>query len=116
MLGLGKTGTVRAAAAAGSGCSRDIYRRYAVALYTQALLNVDDPASAEQVHDAAVNERALALVRARGEDDARHRRVLGMYPRDMTALLRAALRRLTTSLAAAVPNGDQVGGPAAGGE
>ena len=95
MLGLGKTGTVRASDAASSGRSRDIYRHYAVALYTQALLNVDDPASAEQVHDVAVNERALALVRARGEDDARHRRVLGIYPRDMTALLRAALRRLT---------------------
>ena len=40
---------------------------------------------------------ALALVLERGEDDARHRRVPGIYPRDMTALLRAALRRLTTS-------------------
>jgi hypothetical protein len=75
MLGLGvKTGTVRASAAANSARSRDIYRRYAVALYTQALLNVDDPASAEQVvYDVAVNECALALVPERGEDDARHR-------------------------------------------
>jgi hypothetical protein len=98
MLGLGKTGTVRASGAAISDRSRDIYRRYAVTLYTQALLTVDDPASAEQaVHDVAVNECALALVPERGEDDARHRRVLGGYPRDMTALLRAALRRLTTS-------------------
>jgi len=98
MLGLGKTGTVHASAAASSGRSRDIYRRYAVALYTQALLTADDPASAEQVvYDVAVNERALALVPERGEDDARHRRVLGIYPRDMTALLRVALRRLTTS-------------------
>ena len=96
MLGLGKTGTVRASAAASSGRGREIYRRYAVALYTQALLTVDDPASAEQaVHDVAVNECALALVPERGKDDARHRRVLGIYPRDMTALLRAALRRLT---------------------
>ena len=96
MLGSGKTGTDRSSAAAGSGCSRDIYRHYAVALYTQALLTADDPALAEQVvDDVAVNESALALVPERGEDDARHRRVLGGYPRDMTALLRAALRRLT---------------------
>jgi hypothetical protein len=38
MLGLGKAGTARASAAAASGRSQDIYRRYAVALYTQALL------------------------------------------------------------------------------
>jgi hypothetical protein len=98
MLGLGKTDTVRASAAASSGRSRDIYRRYAAALFTQALLTVDDPALAEQVvDDVAVNERALALVPARGEDDARHRGVLGIYPRDVTALVRAVLRRLTTS-------------------
>ncbi len=98
MLGLGKTGTVRACAAAGSGRSRDIYRRYAVALYTQALLTADDPALAERVVcDVAVNEFALALVPERGEDEARHRRPLGIYPRDVMALLRAALRRLTTS-------------------
>ena len=98
MLGLGKTGTVRASAAASSGRGREIYRRYAVALYTQALLTVDDPALAEQVvYDVAVNECALALVPKRGKDDACHRRVLAIYPRDMTALLRAVLRRLTTS-------------------
>jgi hypothetical protein len=95
MLGLGKAGTARASAA--SGRSQDIYRRYAVALYTQALLTVDDPALAEQlVSDVAVNERALALVPERGEDDARHRGVPGIYPRDLTALARAVLRRLTT--------------------
>ena len=98
MLGLGKTGTVRVSGAANSGRGRDIYRRYAVALYTQALLTADDSALAEQVvYDVAVNECALALVPERGEDDARHRRVLGIYPRDMTALLRVVLRRLTTS-------------------
>jgi hypothetical protein len=98
MLGLGKTGTVRASAAASSGRSRDIYRHYAVALYTQALLTADDPALAEQVvDDVAVNESALALVPERGEDDTRTRRAPGIYPRDMTALLRAVLRRLTTS-------------------
>jgi hypothetical protein len=100
MLGLGKTGTVGASAAVSSGRSRDIYRRYAVTLYTQALLTVDDSALAEQVvYDVAVNECALALVPERGEDHARHRRVLGIYPRDMTVLLRAVLRRLTTSQA-----------------
>jgi hypothetical protein len=98
MLGLGKTGTVPAFAAASSGRSRDIYRRYAVALYAQALLTADDPAAAEQVgYDVAVNECALALVPDRGEDDARRAGVLGIYPGDMAALLRAALRRLTTS-------------------
>ena len=98
MLGLSKTGTVRASAAASSGRSRDIYRRYAVTLCKQALLTADDLASAEQVVcDVAVNERALALVPERGEDNARHRSVLQICPRDMTALLRAALRRLTTS-------------------
>jgi hypothetical protein len=97
MLGLGKAGTARASAAAASGRSQDIYRRYAVALYTQALLTVDDPALAEQlVSDVAVNERALALVPERGEDDARHRGVPGIYPRDLTTLARAVLRRLTT--------------------
>jgi hypothetical protein len=98
MLGLGTTGTVRASAGASSGRSRDIYRRYAVALYTQALLTVDDPVLAEQVvHDVAVNECALALVPERDEDDARHRRVPRIYPRDLAAILRAVLRRLTTS-------------------
>jgi hypothetical protein len=98
MLGLGKTGTVRASAAAGSGRGRDIYRRYVVALYTQALLTADDPAWAEQVvDDVAVNERALALVPERGEGDARHPRVPGIYPGGISALLRAVLRRLTTS-------------------
>jgi len=98
MLGSGKTGTVRPSAAGSSGHSRDIYRRYAVALYTQALLTVDDSALAEQVVlDVVVNECALALVPERGEADGRHRRVLGIYPSGMTALLRAVLRRLTTS-------------------
>jgi hypothetical protein len=96
MLGSGKTGTDRSSAAAGSGCSRDIYRRYAVALYRQALRSVDDSALAEPVAcDVMVNERALALVPERGEDDARHRGVLGIYPRDMAAFMRAILRRAT---------------------
>ena len=96
MLGLGKTGTVPTSAAAGSGHSRDTYRGYAVALYTQALLTADDPALAEQVVcNVAVNECALALVPGRGE--GRRRRGPGICPRDMPALLRAVLRRLTAS-------------------
>jgi hypothetical protein len=96
MLGLSKTGTVSASATARSASSRDLYQRYAVALYRQALRNVDDSALAEPaVCDVVVNERALALVPERGEDDARHRRVLGIYPRDMAVSLRAILRRAT---------------------
>jgi hypothetical protein len=51
----------------------DIYHRYAVGLYRQALLS------------------ALAYVRAN--------RVQEIRPRDTTSLVRAVLRRLTTSLA-----------------
>ena len=42
MLGSGKTGRVRASATASSAPSRDSYQRYAVALYRQALLTLDD--------------------------------------------------------------------------
>jgi len=70
MLGLGKTGTVRASATV----SQEIYQRYAVALYRQALLNLDDPPSAGHVVcDAVVNECALAAMAERGEDDAQYR-------------------------------------------
>ena len=98
MLGLGKTGTVRPSGSAGSAPGRDIYRRYAVALYRQALLTVDDSAVAEQVvYDVIVNEYALALVPKHCEEKARHRGVLGIYSRDRAAPLRAVLRRRTTS-------------------
>ena len=59
----------------------DIYHRYAVGLYRQALFG------------------ALASVRAR---------VPELRPRDTTSLVHAVLRRLTTSLAAAGPDGAQV--------
>jgi hypothetical protein len=73
MLGLGKTGTVRASATAGPARNRDIYQRYAVALYRQALLAHDDSALAEHaVCDVIVNEGALAAMSERGEDDARY--------------------------------------------
>ena len=76
MLGSGKTGAVRAFVMASSARSRDadIYRRYAVGLYRQALLTRGDPALAEHVVcDVIVNECALARIPERGEDDARYR-------------------------------------------
>jgi hypothetical protein len=73
MLGLGKTGRVRASATASSARSRDSYQHYAVALYRQALLTRDDPALAEHVVvDVVTNEDALDPGPERGEDDARH--------------------------------------------
>ena len=99
MLGLGKTGTVRGSAPGSPARSQEIYQRYAVALYRQALLNLDDPASPGQVvDDALVNDCALAAIQGRGQDDARYGRA---YIR-----LRAVLRRLTTPPSAA-ENGDE---------
>ena len=61
MLGLSKTGGVRASASASSTRSRDVYQGYAVALYRQALLTLDDSAPAEHiVGDVVANEYALA--------------------------------------------------------
>jgi hypothetical protein len=93
MLGWGKTEAVRDFVAARSARSQDseIYRRYAVALYRQALLTRDDSALAERaVCDVVVNECALALVLERAEGNAR----------DRAALLRAVMRRLTIFSAA----------------
>ena len=99
MLGLGKPGTARGSAPVGPAHGQEIYERYAVALYRQALLNHDDPASAGQVAgDALVNECALAAIQGRGKDDARYGRG---YIR-----LRAVLSKLTTSPSAA-ENSDQ---------
>jgi hypothetical protein len=142
MLGSSKTGAVRALVRASPARSRDadIYRRYAVGLYRQALLTRADPALAEHlVCDVIVNECALARIPERGEDDERYRlrekergalrpalfgglgylrasRVLGIYPRDMAALLYAALRRPASSSAAVAEDGRQVRRPAAGGQ
>jgi hypothetical protein len=99
MLGLGKTSTVRRSAPVSPACSQEIYQRYAIALYRQALLNLDDPASPGPVpSDALVNDCALAAIQGRGQDNARYGRG---YIR-----LRAVLRRLTTSPSAA-GNSDQ---------
>jgi MYXO-CTERM domain-containing protein len=75
MPGLGKTGTVRGSARGSPARSQEIYQRYAVVLYRQALLNLDDPAPAGQVAcDVLVNERALAAMPERDDDDdARYR-------------------------------------------
>jgi hypothetical protein len=115
MLGLGKTGTVPASATASSARSQDIYQRYAVVLFRQALITLHDPALAENVAcDAVVNECALAALPGRG--DIRASKVLGIHPRDVAALLRAVLRKLTIPPAAAVEDGDHVRGPAGGGQ
>jgi hypothetical protein len=71
----GKTSTVRATAA-NSDRSRDadIYGRYAVGLYRQAVLTLGDPALAERVaSDVIVDECALFPPQGRGEADAHHR-------------------------------------------
>jgi hypothetical protein len=150
MLGWGKTGTVDASATVSPARSQEIYQRYAVALYRQALLNLDDPAPAGHVvGDPIVNDCALAAMPERGEDDARYRlaelvfrrsrqlaaglaqpdrrsgqgalglvlsgglghirvsAVLGIHPREMAALLRAVVRKLTTSPPAVAEDGDQ---------
>jgi hypothetical protein len=76
MLESGKTGAVRALLTARPARSRgvDIYRRYAVGLYRQALLTRGDPALAEHVAcDVIVNECALARIPERGEDEAGYR-------------------------------------------
>jgi hypothetical protein len=111
MLGLGETGKVRASATAGSARSRDSYQRYAVALYRQALLTPDDD--------------AYATSRGRGGGDARSHLAESVFrrcyqlvagpARQDRRLLRTVLRRLATSPAAAVEDGDQAGGAAAGG-
>ena len=77
MLGSGQTGAVRASVTVGSARNRDadLYRRYAVGLYRQALLTRCDSAWAEPVaRDVVANERALARIPERGDDDARYRR------------------------------------------
>jgi hypothetical protein len=77
MLGSGRTRAARAFATASSPRSQaaDVYRRYAAALYWQALLTRDDPALADHaVCDVITDERALAAIAEHGDDDARYRR------------------------------------------
>jgi hypothetical protein len=117
MLGSSKTGAVRALVTAGSTRSRDadLYRRYAAGLYRQALLTRGDPAPAEHVVcDVIVNERALARMPQRGDDDERYR--LATYPRAMAALWHALMRKLAPSSVAVAEDGRQERRPAAGGQ
>ena len=95
MLGPGKTRAVRALVTASPARSRDadIYRRYAVGLYRQALLTRGDPALAEHVVcDVIVNECALARIPERGEDDARYRLTGSVLWRYRQAVSQAAAR------------------------
>jgi hypothetical protein len=122
MLGSSKTGAVRAFVTPGSARGRDadLYRHYAAALYRQALLTRGDPALVEHgICDVIVNERALARIPERGENDARYRlspRARAIYPRDMAAHWHAVMRRLRSSSAAVAEDDSQVRRPAAGGQ
>lgn len=100
MLHWGETAAVPAPDRASPARSQEIYQHYAVVLYRQALLNLDDPAPAGHVAcDALVNEYALAAMPERGEDDARYRLAESVFRRfrqlaaGSTALLRAVLRQ-----------------------
>jgi hypothetical protein len=96
MLSWGETAVVPAPDRADPARSREIYQCYAVVLYRQALLNLDDPASAGHVAcDALVNEYALAAMPERGEDDARYRLAESAFRpfRQSAALLRAVRRK-----------------------
>ena len=99
MLSWGETAVDPAPDRANPARSQRIYQRYAVVLYRQALLNLDDSASAGHVAcDALVNEYALAAMAERGEDDARYRLAESVFRRfrqlaGSAALLRAVLRK-----------------------
>jgi hypothetical protein len=66
MLSWGETAVVPAPDRANPARSQEIYQRYAVVLYRQALLDLDDPASAGP---------------ERGEDDARYRLAESVFRR-----------------------------------
>jgi len=124
MLGSGKTRAVRAIVTASSPRSQDadVYRRYAAALYRQALLTRGDPALPEHVVcNVIVDECALAAIPEHGDDEARYRpaeRVLrrcrqlaggaaAIHPLDL-AFLRPVMRRLASSSAAVAKDDSQV--------
>ena len=99
MLSWGETAVHPAPDRANPARSQGIYQRYAVVLYRQALLNLDDPAPPGHVAcDALVNEYALAAMAERGEDDARYRLAESVFRRfrqlaGSAALVRAVLRK-----------------------
>jgi hypothetical protein len=83
MLGLDKAGEAGARATASPARGQMIYRRYAPALYRQALLMLaDDPALAESVvRDAIVDECGLSPGNGRGEDETRYRLTQSVFRR-----------------------------------
>ena len=100
MLSWGETAVGPAPDRANPVRSQETYQRHAIVLYRQALLNIDDPASAGHVaRDALVNEYALAAMPERGEDDARYRPAESVFRRlrqlaaGSAASLRAVLRK-----------------------
>jgi hypothetical protein len=100
MLSWGETAVGPGPDRANPARSQETYQRYAVVLYRQALLNLDDPASAGHgASDALVNEYALAAMAERGEDDARYRLAESVFRRfrqlaaGSAALLQAVLRK-----------------------
>jgi hypothetical protein len=139
MLGSGKTRAVRAVVTASSPRSQDadVYRRYAAALYRQALLTRGDPALPEHVVcDVIVDECALAAISEHGEEDARYRPTewvlrrcrqlaarpawqvyrpglfradgaTAIHPRDRAAFLHTVMRRRASSSAAVAEDGSR---------
>ena len=125
MLGSGKTRAAHASATASSPGSQaaDVYRRYAAALYWQALLTRNDPALAEQVGcDVIVDECALAAIAEHGDDGARYRRTESVLRRCRQLAVGSAwqIRRPgpsrvgAASSAAVAEDGSQARTPAAG--
>ena len=91
MLGSGKKGGGRPSDTASTVSSQDIYRRYAVALYRQALLAPHGSAMPERAAGGVlVNERALAAIPDRGQGGARFYLVTGQGRRWQA---RRAMRR-----------------------
>jgi hypothetical protein len=66
------------------------------------------PAAGSAPHDRRSGQGALGSVLFGGRGYIRVGAVLGIHPREMAALVRAVLRKLTTSPAAGVEDSDQV--------
>lgn len=72
MLGLAKTRTARAAAAASQARSQVVYQRYAAALYRQALLAPDEDDAPSRLADS-IFRRSHQLVTGLAQQDRRLR-------------------------------------------
>jgi hypothetical protein len=104
MPGLGKTAAVPGSAGVSLARSQAIYRRYAVALYRQALLNLGAPVAAGHVAcDALVNECALAAIPERGTGAARYRRAESVFRRSRQLAAGPGLGTSTSRAAIADP-------------